>query len=144
VKRKTSEEYEYLLRIVIDGMDVSSVKSVLNLVNFFKENYVLTLGIEFFSKTVHLFDPIKNKEINAKAQIFVVSKSKHFLEKKPFFYRGSLIFFFIKEHNESSVEDFQAIIKELNIPVVKILDTPKEFTYELFESAIKELIGLNE
>ena len=143
VKKNTFEftHYDYLLWVVIDGMDVSSVKSILKDLDHFRENYVNTIGVEIMTKTLQLFDPRKNKEITVKTPILVMSKDKHFSKMKPYVYRGCLILFFIKENNVSSVEDFQAIIKDLpNNPLVKILDTPKDFTYELFESTIKEYI----
>ena len=137
MKRKMSEEYDYYVRIVIDGMDVNSVKTILNAFDFFIENYHMTIGVDFLNKTLQLFDPHQNKEIKIKASLLVLGKEERFSSLMQMYYHGALVVFFIKENNVRTPE---IVYRNTIAPVIKILDTPKEFTYELFESIMKELV----
>ena len=135
----------YTFKAIIDGIDVNLVISNLQIQTkpFETKDYDIR-GVEFLIKTFCLFDPRKNKDITIKTQIWVTSNEERFSFVVPMYYRGSLVAFFIKENNVRTVEEFQTIVKNTSISIIKILDTPREFTLELFESTMKELIELYE
>ena len=140
VKKKVFQLPDYTFKVAIDGMAVPSVLSILN-ISGSGTGGAITIGVDFFLKDLRLFDPRKNKNVKVKVQVWVMAQTgENFKMIRPMYYSGTRIAFFIKENNVRSVENFQATVKGRNIPIIKILDTQKEFTYELFESTIKEYI----
>ena len=132
--------YDYSCKVVIDGMDVNSVFSILTTNNPFREDESMTIGVNFFVKILRLFDQLRNEDIIVRVQVWIMTNEERFSFLVPKYYTASNVAFFIKENNIRSVEEFQAMVKNRGNPIIKILDTPQEFTLELFESVMKELI----
>ena len=135
-----SENYDWLVKVAVDGMDANSVISNLQAQPIGEVNLNDLKGFDLLVKILRFF----NLSITIKTSLWVIYNKRWISPLVSMYYRGSLVAFFIKEKSVRTAEEFQAIVKDLNIPVIKILDTPKEFTLEFFEAAIKELIGLYE
>jgi hypothetical protein len=143
VKKKVSELPVYTFKVAIDGIDINSVMSILQIqTKLFgtKSFYIGGKEVEFLIKTLRLFDPRVKDYVIVKVQVWVMTNEERLSFLVPQYFTASNVAFFIKENNIRSVEEFQAMVKNRGNPIIKILDTPQEFTLELFESAMKELI----
>ena len=143
VKKKVSELPVYTFKVAIDGIDINSVMSILQIqTKLFgtKSFYIGGKEVEFLIKTLRLFDPRVKDYVIVKVQVWVMTNEERLSFLVPQYFTASNVAFFIKENNIRSVEEFQAMVKNRGNPIIKILDTPQEFTLELFESVMKELI----
>jgi hypothetical protein len=66
-----SEEYNYIFKVAIDGMDVPSVLSILQIHS--DKDYWCVIGFDFFVKFLYLFDPRKNENVIVKVQVWVIA-----------------------------------------------------------------------
>ena len=142
-KKKVSELPVYTFKVAIDVIDINSVTSILQIqTKLFgtKSFYIGGREVEFLIKTIHLFDPRVKDYVIVKVQVWVMTNEERLSFLVPQYFTASNVAFFIKENNIRSVEEFQAMVKNRGNPIIKILDTPQEFTLELFESVMKELI----
>jgi hypothetical protein len=104
---------KYTFKVAIDGLDVNSVMSILQIQSKLFETKSFDLGgrgVEFLTKTLRLFDPRVKDYVIVKVQVWVMTNEERLSFLVPQYFTASNVAFFIKENNIRSVEEFQATL----------------------------------